>query len=111
MVTAAMKSEDLCFLKETYDKPRQYVKKQRHYSANTGPYSQGYGLPRGHIQLWELDHTEGWLMKNWCFWTEVLEKIPETPLDSKEIKPVNLKGNKPWILIERTDAEDETPVF
>ena len=62
--------------------------------------------------MWELDHTKkGWGPKNWCLWIVVLEKIPESPLDSKEIKPVNLKGNKPWIFIERTDAEADTPVF
>ena len=55
--------------------------------------------------MWVLDHKEGWMLKNWCFWAVVLEKTPESPLDSKEIQPVNLKGNKPWIFIGRTDAE------
>ena len=75
-------------------KPRQHVEKQRHYSANKGPYNQGYGLPSGYVRLWELDRKEGRMPKNWCFWTVVLEKTPETPLDSKEIKPVNLKGDQ-----------------
>ena len=79
---------------ESNDKPRQHVEKQRHYSANKGPYNQGYGLPSGYVRLWELDRKEGRMPKNWCFWTVVLEKTPETPLDSKEIKPVNLKGDQ-----------------
>ena len=61
--------------------------------------------------MWELDHKEGWAPKNWCFWTVVLEKTLKSPLDSKEIKPVNPKGNQPWIFIRRTDAEAETPIF
>ena len=76
---------------ESYDKPRQYVEKQRHYSTNKGPYSQGYGLPSGHIQL---DRKEGRMLKNRCLRTVVLEKTPESPLDSKEIKSVNPKGNQ-----------------
>ena len=60
--------------------------------------------------MWELDHKEGWVPENWCFWTVVLEKIPESSLDSKEIKPVNLKGNQPWIFIRRIDAEAEAPI-
>ena len=87
------------------------VEKQRHYSANKELYSQGFGLPSGHLQLWELDCKEGRVPKNWCLRTVVLEKTPESPLDSKEIKPVNLKGNQPYILIRRTDAETETPVL
>ena len=93
------------------DKPRQYAEKQRHYSVNKGPYSQGYSLPSGHVQLREVDCREGRTPKNWCLQTVVLEKTPESPLDSKEIKPVNLKGDQSWIFTERTDAEAETPVF
>ena len=74
-------------------------------------YSQGSGLPSGHVQLRELGHKEGRAPKNWCLWTVVLEKTPESLLDSKEIKPVNLKGNQPWILIGRTDTEAQNPVF
>ena len=87
------------------------VEKRRHYSAAKVPYSQGYGFPSGHAGLWELDYKEGKAPKNWCFQTVVLEKTPESPLDWKEIKAVNLEGNQPWILIGRTDAEAETPVF
>ena len=86
---------------ESCDKPRRCVEKQRHYCAEKGPFSQGYGLPSGHIQLWELDCKEDGAPKNWSLWTMVLEKTPKSHLDSKEIKPVNLTGNQPWILIGR----------
>ena len=85
--------------------------KSRHYSANKGPYSQGCGLPSGHIWLWELDCKESRAPKNRCLWIMLLGKIPESPLDSGEIKPVSLKGNQPWILVGRTDAEAEALVF
>ena len=81
------------------------VLKNRRYSADKGPYSQGYGVLSSHVWLWELDHKEGRTPKNWCLQTVVLEKIPESPLDSKESKPVNLKRNQPQILVGRTDAE------
>ena len=96
---------------ESYDKPRQCVEKQRHYSADKGRCSQGCGLLSGHIRLWEPDCKEGRTPKNWCLRTMVLEKTPESPLESKEIKPVNLKENQPWILVARTDDEAEAPVF
>ena len=87
------------------------VEKQRHYSADQGPYCKGYGLPRGHVWLWELDHKDRRMTKNWHLQTVVLEKTPERHLDSKEIKLVNLKGDQPWILVGRTDAEAETLGF
>ena len=90
---------------ESYDKPRQCAEKQSHYSPDKGSYSQSYGLPI------ELDCKEGRVLKNWCLQIMVLEKTPENPLASKEIKPVNLKRNQPWILIGRTDAEAETPII
>ena len=96
---------------ESYEKSRQCAEKQRHYSDDKGPYSQGYGLPSGHIGLWELDCKEGRKPENWCLRTVVLEKTPESPLNSKEIKPGNLKGDQPWIFTERTDAEAEALVF
>ena len=89
----------------------QYVEKQRHYFANKSPHSQDYGLPIGLVHLWELDCKEGGAPTNWCLQTVVPEKTPESTLESKEIKPVNLKGNQSWILIGRTDAEGETPVL
>ena len=73
--------------------------------------SQSYGFSSSHVWKWELDHKESWALKNWCFWTVVLEKTPESPLDSKEIKPVYPKGNQSWIYIGRTDAEAETPIL
>ena len=76
-----------------------------------GSSSQGYGFPSSHVWMWELDHKESWAPKNWCFWTVVLEKTLESPLDCKEIQPVYPKGNQPWIFIERTDAEAETPIL
>ena len=82
-----------------------------HYFANKGPYSQGYGFSSSHIWMWELDHKESWAPKNWCFWTVVLEKTLESPLDCKEIKPVHPKGNQSWISIGSTDAEAETPIL
>ena len=83
--------------KKSYDQPRQDIKKQRHYFANKGPYSQSYGFSSSHVWMWELDHKESWEPKNGCFWTVVLEKTLETPLGCKEIQPVNPKGNQPWM--------------
>ena len=74
-------------------------------------YCQSYGSSSGHVWMWELDHKENWVLKHWCFWTVVLEKTLESPLDSMEIKPVHPKGNQPWIFIGRTVAEAETPIF
>ena len=75
--------------KKSYDKPKQHIKKQRHYFANKGPYSQSYGFSHSHVWIWDLDHNKGWALKNWCFQTLVLEKTLESPLDCKEINPVN----------------------
>ena len=96
---------------ESYDKPRECIKKQRYHFANKVPYSQSYGFSSNHVQMWELDHKDHWVLKNWCFWSAVLEKILESPLDSKEIKPVNHKGNQPWISIGRNDAKDEASIL
>ena len=96
--------------KKSYNKPRPHIKKQRHYFANKGPCSQSYGFSSSYIWMWELDHKEGWVKKNWCFWTVVLEKTLESSLDCK-IKPVNLKQNQLWIFIGKTDAEAETPIL
>ena len=84
------KMKTLALWKESYDQPRQHIKKQRHHFANKGPYSQSYDFSSSHIQRWGLDHKEGWVPKNWCFWIIVLEKTLESPLDSK-IKPVYRK--------------------
>ena len=79
--------------------------------ANKGLFSQGYGFSSGHVWMWELDYKESWVQKNWCFWTVVLEKTLESPLDCKEIQPVHPKGNQSWVFIGRTDAEAETPIL
>ena len=92
--------------KESYDQPRQYIEKQRYYFANKGPSSQGYGFSSGHVWMWELDCEESWAPKNWCFWTVLLEKTLESPLNYKEIQPVNSEGDQSWVFIGRTDAED-----
>ena len=97
--------------KKSYDQPRQHIKKQRHYFANKSPSSQNYGFCSGHVWMWELNYKESWTPKNWCFLTVVLEKILESPLDCKEITPVNPKGNQPLIFIGRTDVEAETPIL
>jgi len=73
--------------------------------------SQGYGFSSSHVWMWELDYKESWALKNWCFWTVVLEKTLESPLDCKEIQPVHPKGDQSWVFIGRIDAEAETPVF
>ena len=70
-----------------------------------GPYSQSYGFSSSHVQMWELDQKDGWVLKNWCFWIVMLEKTLESLLAHKEIKSVNPKGNQPWLFIGRTDAE------
>ena len=85
--------------------------KQRYYFANKGPSSQGYGFSSSHVWIWELDSEESWALKNWCFWTVVLEKTLESPLDCKEIQPVHPKGDQSWVFIGGTDAEVETPIF
>ena len=97
--------------KKSYDKPRQCIRKQGHYFADKGPYSQSYNFSSSHVQKWELDHKESWAAKNWYFGTVVLEKSLESHLDSKEIKPVNPKGNQSWIFIGRTVAESEALIL
>ena len=97
--------------KKSYDQRRQNIKKQRHYFANKGPSSQGYGFSSSHVWMWELDHKESWAPTNWCFWTVMLENIFESPLDCIEVKPVNLQGIQSWLFIGRTDAEPKTPIL
>ena len=95
---------------KSYEKSRQHIKKQRHYFANKGPSSQSYCFSSSQVWMWELDYKESWMPKNWCFWTVVLEKTLESPLDCK-VKPVNPKGNQSSIFIGRTDAEAEIPIL
>ena len=94
--------------KKNYDKP---IKKQRHYFANKGLSSHSYGFSNNHVWMRELDHKESWVPNNWCFWTVVLEKTVENPLDYEKIKPANPKGNQSWTFIGRTEAEAETSVL
>ena len=98
-------------MQEKYDQPRQHIKKQRHYFAKKGPSSWSYGFSSSHVWMWELDHKESWAPKNWHFFAVVLEKTLESPLDCKEIKPVNPKGNQSWIFNRRTDAVAETSIL
>ena len=97
--------------KKSYDKPRQYIKKQRHYFASKHLSNQGYGFSSSHVCMWELDSKESWAQKNWCFWNVVLKKTLESPLDSEEIQPVHPKWDQSLMFIGRTDAEAETPIL
>ena len=87
------------------------LKKKRHYFANKGPSSQGSGFSNSHVWMWELDYKESWAPKNWCFWTMVLEKTLESPLDCKEIQPVHPKRDQSWVFTGKTDVEAETPIL
>ena len=101
-----MKLNNAGSLEESYDKSTQCIKKQRHYFANEKiRMAKAMCFSSSHIQMWELDQKEGWMPKNWCFPTAALEKTLESPLDCKEIKLVNPKGDQPWIFIGRTEAE------
>ena len=108
-----MKLKDACSLEEKLWPyiPRQHIQKQRRYFATKGPSSQSYDFSSSHVGMWELDCKESWTPKNWCFWPEVLEKTLESPLDFKEIQPVNPEGNQSWTFNGRTDAEAETPIL
>ena len=97
--------------KKSSHQPRQHIKKQRYYFANKGPTSQGYGFSSSPVWILEWDYKESWALNNWCFWSVLLEKTLESPLDCKQIQPVNPKGNQSWIFIGRTDAEAETPIL
>ena len=90
---------------------RQHIKKQRHYFSNKCLSSQSCGFSISQVWMWELGYNESWAPKNWCFWTMVLEKTLESPLDCKEIQPVHPKGNQSWIFIGRTDVEAEAPIL
>ena len=105
METAAMKLKDACSLHGKLWQT-QHIKKHRHHFADKGPSSQSYGFSSSHVPRWELDHKEGWALKNWLFQTVVLEKTLESPWDSKEIKPVNPKGNQPFPLDRSASITD-----
>ena len=110
-MAAVRNLKDTCSLEEKLWQLRQHTEKQRHYFADKGLSSQGYGFSSSHVWMWELDHKESWALKNWCFWTVVLEKTLESPLDCKEIKPVHPKGNQFWIFIGWTGAEAKIPII
>ena len=110
IVIAAMKLKDTYSLEGNYDQPRQHIQKQRHYFANKGPSSQVYGFSSSHVWMWELDCEESWTLKNWCFWTVLLEKTLESPLAWKEIQPVHPKGDQSWVFFGRNYAKAEIPV-
>ena len=108
--------------KKIYDEPRQHIKKKRHYFANKGPSSQSYGFSSSHVCMWELDHKENWVPENLCFWTVVLEKTLESPLDCKEIKWVNPEYSSEGLMLKlklqyfghlmlRTDSLEKTPML
>ena len=96
--------------KKSYDKTRQCIKEQRYHFADKGMYSQSYGFSNSHVWMWELHHKETWVLKNWYFLTVVLRRL-ESPLDSKDIIPVNCKGNQAWIFVGSTDDEAETAII
>ena len=106
-----MKLKDASPWKKSYGQPRQHIRRQRHYFANKGSSTQSYGFSSSHVWMWKLGYKESWALKNLCFWTVVLEKSLESPLDSKEIQPVHPQANQSWILIGRTDVEVETQIF
>ena len=97
--------------KKSYNQLRQNIKRQRHYFTNKGLSSQGYDFPSSQVLVWELEYKESWKLKNWCFWTVMFEKTPESPLDCNKIQSVHPKGNQSWLFIGRTDFEAETPIF
>ena len=106
-----MKLKDTCSLEKSDDKTWERIKKQRHHLADKGLYSQSYGFSNSHVRMWELDHKEGWVPENWCFWTVVLEKTLGSPLYCKEIELVNPKGNQSWVFIGGNDTEAEAPIL
>ena len=111
MLTAATKLKDAFSLEENLDQTRQHIEKQRHYFTNKGLSSQGYGFSSSHLWMWDLDYKESWALKYWCFWTVVLKKTLESPLDCKEIQPVHPEGDQSWVFFGRTDVEAENPIL
>ena len=97
MVTAAMKLKDTPW-KKSYDQPRQHIKKQRHYFANKGPSSQSYGFSSNHVWMWELDYKESWVLKNWCFWTVVLEETKRS--NQSVLKEISAEYSMAWLMLK-----------
>ena len=111
VVLVKLKTQHLCTGAESYLCNRVLGEEEKNYFANKDPNSQSYGFSRSHVWMWELDHKEGWVPKDWCFWTVVLEEALESPLDSNEIQLVHPKGDQSWVFIGRTDAEAVAPVL
>ena len=111
MVMQPWNKKTLSTWKKRYDQSRQHIEKQRYYFTDKGLSSQSYGFSSSHVWMWELDHKKSWAPKNWCFWTVVLEKTLESPLECKETQLSNPKGNQSWIFTGRTDAEAEAPIL
>ena len=109
--TATAKGSWIFIVFKSCNKPRQHIKKQRHHFANKGPYNQSYVFSSSHVQMWKVDQKESGVPKYWCFQTAVLKKTLESPLDCKEIKPINPKGTQPWIFIGKTDSEAEATIL
>ena len=103
-----MKLKDTYSLEGKLEQPRRHIKKQRDYFVKKSQSSQGCGFSSGHVWMWKLEYKESWVLKNWCFWTVVLEKTLESPLDCKEIQPVHSKGDQYWVFIGRTNVEAES---
>ena len=110
MVTVAMKLRHLLLERKVMTN-LDSILKSRDITSQLSPSGQGYGFSSGHVWMSELDYKESWMLKNWCFWTVVLEKTLEIPLDFKEIQPVHPNGNQFQISIGRTDVEAETPIL
>ena len=110
-VTAAVKLKDACSLKEVMTNLDSILKSRDITLPTKVHLSQSCGFSSSHVWMWELDNKESWALKNWCFWTVVLEKTVESPLDCKEIQPVHPKGNQSWVFIGRTNVEAETPIL
>ena len=108
-----MKLKDAYSLEGKYDQPRQHIKKQRHYFCPQSNVRlvKAVVFPVVMYGCWELDSTESWSLKNWCFWTVVLEKTPDSPLDCKKLQPVHPKGDQSWVFIRGTDVEAEIPTL
>ena len=97
--------------KESFVQSRQHINKQRHSPVNKDPSSQGYGFSSSHVWMWKLEYKESWMSKKLCFWTVVLKKTLESPLDCKEIQSVHPKGDESWVFTGRTDVEAEMPIL
>ena len=111
IVTSAINLKDSCSLEESYDQPRQYNKKAETFFCKQKCVSSSYGFFSSHIWMWELDYKKSWELKNWCFWTVVLEKTLPSPLDCKEIQLTHAKGDHSWVFTGGTDIEAETPIL